>query len=162
MAYLKKNVNGFLLFLVILLIICFAGFTYYFRARFTEFSSEYYQKKNALEDIQKQVEDQQAKLKQTNDELANKDQRESELTGQYKDVKGAKETCDQNLASTTVALKTTQSTLDSTSRQLRQSEAQLQQAAQDITDLRDENNAFRNQRDQCQADLASCRDSGTG
>lgn len=153
MAYLKKNVNGFLLALVVILIICFAGFTYYFRTRFDTVSEDYYSKKATLEDIEKQLKEQQAKLEATNYELTSKEEREAQLTTEFKDVKGAKESCEQQLDTATNELRIAKSGLSKAQSELQQTTAQLQAAANDIDDLRQQVDEIRDDYNQCRNDF---------
>lgn len=160
MAYIKKNVNGALLFLLIVLIVAFIGFTYYFRHRFTNLTEDYYAKKANIDTLQDELKAQQSKLSETAGTLAEKKEKEEQLSGKFKDIVDQKNSIQQDLDSTKDDLSVTKDSLGKAQRDLTQARVQLNTAvsslnscSRDLSSAEDSLSGCRSQLSSCQASL---------
>ncbi len=86
MAFMKKDVNVVLLFLIVASILIFSGFTVYYQTTFKEVSLEY---KNKLEQLQKVTSDLSSQKKQLNETYSLRvkaEQDKKALDQSYKDL----------------------------------------------------------------------------
>src|SRR3989344_4091584 len=87
MAYLAKNINAFLVFLLILLLASLAGITLYYQSNYVELAKNYDTKIKEVNTLIDDLQLQKTKVNETVSELTLKQQREEKLSSQYVDVK---------------------------------------------------------------------------
>ena len=89
---LKKNVNGILLLLLIILAVAFAGFSVVYQLSFENVTTEYDQKMGQLEKVQSDLLTHKEKLEETEYELEVKAGKEEDLSTKYGDIKSERDT----------------------------------------------------------------------
>jgi len=100
MAYMKKNVNVFLLAVIILIVVALAGLTSYYQYTYRGLSSSYEDKLSELNRILEELNLERGKLNQTSYALTIKTEREEALGEQFTEVKGEKEKLATDLSAT--------------------------------------------------------------
>jgi chromosome segregation ATPase len=90
MAYITRNANIMLLFLILVSAAALVGATVFFQENFDRLNSAYSIKLSQLGDVSKDLADKQSALDQIKSELTLKSAREEEFTHQYTDVKTEK------------------------------------------------------------------------
>src|SRR3989344_420082 len=90
MAYLKKNVNMFLLLLFVIIIGGVAGLTTFYQTTYKDLSLNYEDQVAEIEKLLTDLNAERAKLNQTALQLDVKEEREEQLSKEYTDVKQEK------------------------------------------------------------------------
>ena len=83
MAYMKRNVNLGLLFLMVATLIAFAGFATYYQATFLNLSLSYEDKMAKIDALAETLNVEKVKLNQTSTQLQVKAEREKDLSVKY-------------------------------------------------------------------------------
>ena len=123
MAFIKKNVNIFLLFLIVAVITGLVGITAYYQLTYRELSDDYTSKVNSLNKISKQLTSRVKELNDTKTDLRLREEDTQKFEGLYGDVLSEKDVL--------------QGELTSTEDDLKQKLLQLQQSRADVRDLND-------------------------
>ena len=121
MGYIKKNVNIFLLLLLIISLGVMASLTTYYQFTYKNLSMSYGDKLNQLNQLNYNLTDQKAQLKELNDELAVKSDVNQKFDVLYTNIS------DYN-SKLTSDLDSTRADLINTLQKLKQSEADLETA----------------------------------
>ncbi len=87
MAFMKRDVNLGLFFLIVAAVILFSGFTVYYQTTLKNISSTYTKKVNDLELITKDLEVKRGLLSDTNVQLQLRKQKEEDLSKKYVDIR---------------------------------------------------------------------------
>jgi len=95
MAYMKQNVNFVLLFLIILASITIVGATIYFQVTLHGLSGKHNNALEAVDRLNRTLYSKVQRLEDISYELEVKAQREGELSSQFADIKGTKETLEE-------------------------------------------------------------------
>src|SRR3989344_2348289 len=111
MSYMLKNVNFFLLFIIVVIIISLVGLTTYYEKTYKNLSSSYDTKLDEINRLLENLNQERRKLNETTYDLTIQKDREKDLSGQYLDVKS-------DLDTTKTDLDKTKSTLDATKTEL--------------------------------------------
>lgn len=170
MAFITKNANMILLFLIVLSSTSLVAATVFFQSNFDRINEEYNQKLNELNRISKDLEAKQVLLNKLESEISVKEQREEKLGEQFSEVKSTAEQLatqkkqleltaeqlEEELENTELLLRDTRSELETKKTQvaaLTAENAQLDTKLDVCEDLRDQ---YKQQRDACVAAKALC------
>ena len=91
MAYIRKNVNMFLLLLLVAIVGAVAGLSTYYQMTYKNLSINYEHKLNEVSGLATDLQAHREKLSAKEQALQTEQKREDELSGQYGDVKKQKE-----------------------------------------------------------------------
>lgn len=138
MKVMKRDINFGLLLIIIATLICFSAFTVYYQTTFKNLSTNYYTKLDEIDLVTNQLTFEKSKLNQTSYQLQVKEQRESELSSIYSDLRSEKEILEDNLKSTQDELMNTQKQLSETQSELTSTKSDLDSALSKIGRLKDE------------------------
>ena len=164
MSYMRKNVNFFLLFIIVVIIISLVGLTTYYEKTYKNLSSSYDTKLDEINRLLESLNAERTKLNQTSYELNIKQEREEELSGQYLGVKSDLNTTQNQLDTTKAELDATQATLDTTENALASAQQQVdslvatvatQKSA--INKLESDKSSLRSERDSLASQLSACQ-----
>jgi len=114
MAYMRKNVNIFLLVVVVIIVVSLAAITSYYQTTYKNLSTNYETKLNEINNLIDDLNSERTKLNETSYELTLKAEREEKLGAQYTEVKGEKEKLAGDLSQTEKELERTKLNLQST------------------------------------------------
>lgn len=157
MAYMKRNVNIFLLLVIVIIVASLAALTTYYQSTYKNLGSKYDEKQKEIEKKIAELNALGGRLNQTSKELGIKAEREEKLGAQYTDVKTAKEKVEDELTDTQDALQKETLLRQSVQTQLQQAQYNLKIAQEEISDLRKEIDHFRGIAQSCAAALGSCK-----
>jgi len=170
MAFITKNANMILLFLIVLSSTSLVAATVFFQSNFDRINEEYNLKLSELNRISKDLDAKQTLLKKLESEISVKEEREEKLGEQFSEIKSTAEqlasqkkqlqlTAEQlekELEDTETLLRETRNELSAKKDQvnaLTAENAQLDTKLNVCEDLRDQ---YKQQRDSCQAAKALC------
>jgi len=134
MAYMKRNVNLGLLFLIVATLISFAGFATYYQKTFFNLSESYEDKMSKIDNLVQTLDTEKTKLNQTSYQLDIKKEREQELRGKYESLRAVKEQLETDKALLQSELTTTKSELSGTKAELSATQSSLAVAQVTITE----------------------------
>lgn len=147
MKYLQNNLNLALLFLFIIVLISFAGFSAFYQHTYANLTNNYQSKIDHLDEVTRSLQSEKSLLNQTSYELEIKQARESNLQGQYADLRNTNEKLKADL--------------DLLRNDFNTKVAQLLKAQKDLTELdakiKGATIVFNRRIDVCQSDLGFCR-----
>jgi uncharacterized protein (DUF3084 family) len=98
MSYIKKNVNFGLLFIIIILAVAIASIGIYYNQNYTSLSKNYNQQLDNLQKVTQDLLFHKTILNQTTQDLATKEQDETELNKRYTQLRADKEKVDTDNA----------------------------------------------------------------
>ena len=160
MAFLKKDINFILLALILGIIIIFIGFTVYYQTMFENVSVNYQEKVANLEQVTQELGIQKTRLNQTSYELEIKEQKETDLSGRYSELRDEKTqlledkaALGREISEKKVELIESQIELAKKSNLLTQTQNDLSEANQNIAILRADLRSYRSKYETCQAQL---------
>lgn len=170
MAFITKNANMILLFLIVLSSTSLVAATVFFQANFDRINEEYNSKLSELNRISKDLETKQTLLNKLESEISVKEEREEKLGEQFSEVKSTAqqletqkkqlemtaEQLEEELENSEMLLRDTQNELSAKKDQvnsLTAENAQLDTKLDVCEDLRDQ---YKQQRDSCEAAKAQC------
>ena len=136
MAYMKRNVNIFLLLVIVVIVASLAALTTYYQSTYKNLGSKYEGKQQEIEKKISELNALGGKLNQTSKELSIKAEREVKLGSQYTDVKTAKEKVEDELGDTKNSLQKETLLRQSVQTQLQQAQYNLKLAEETISDLK--------------------------
>ncbi|HLC98816.1 MAG TPA: hypothetical protein VJC00_02310 [Candidatus Nanoarchaeia archaeon] len=142
MAYIKKNVNLFLLFVIVLIVVALAGLTSYYHSTYQNLSTSYDVKLSEITNLLDDLNEQRSRLNQTTYELNIKEERESELSGQYLDIREDYDKVRDDLDKTKSDLKDTQDSLAATELSLISSQNQISALTATVGELQSQINSL--------------------
>lgn len=154
MAFMKKDVNVVLLFLIVASILIFSGFTVYYQTTFKDVSLEY---KNKLEQLQKVTSDLSTQKQQLNETYSLRVKAEKDkkaLDQSYKDLSDERNQLENDKSSLETELITTKGDLAEKS-------VQLQSKQNELASTQAELGSVKAQRDNYKNDLAEVCDAYT-
>ena len=135
MAYFKPNVNFALLFLILIIMSSFVGFTAYYKLTFSNLTTEYTQKVAELNKLNYELGLRRQQLNETLVQYEFKTQREQDLSDKYTAVK------DENLK-LTVTLENTKSELAAKKNELATVKSELEKIKADLATAQNEINVL--------------------
>jgi len=144
MAFMKKDVNVVLLFLIVASILVFSGFTVYYQTTFQDVSLEY---KNKLEQLQKVTSDLSAQKQQLNETYALRvkaEQDKKALDQSYKDLSDERNQLESDKASLETELITTKGDLAEKSMQLQSTQNQLASTVAELGSVKAQRDSYKN------------------
>jgi len=156
MKYLQNNLNLALLFLFIIVLISFAGFTAFYQRTYANLTTDYEAKIEHLDEITSTLQQEKSLLNQTSYELEIKQARESNLQGQYADLRSSNERLKSDLDVLRDDFNTKVALLLRTQKDLEEKDAQLK--ATTIV-LNRKINICESDLGFCQHDLQECQNS---
>ena len=156
MAYMKRNVNLGLLFLIVATLIAFAGFATYYQTTFFNLSTSYEEKLGKIDTLAETLSVEKTKLNQTSYQLQVKAEREKDLSSKYDSLREVKEQLELDKALLQSELTTTKSTLSSTKAELSATQSSLTVAQNTITEKESEISSLKSQRSALQDQLSQC------
>ena len=118
MAYITRNANILLVFLIVLTAIFLVGIALFATSEINSLNSMYTEKVNSLKDVEADLQSKIKLLDQVKQELKLKQERETSFTQKYTQVKGEKKTVQQSLDRTAAEKKQALDSLASTQNQL--------------------------------------------
>ncbi len=157
MAYMKKNVNIFLLLVIVVIVASLAALTTYYQSTYKNLDERYSDKETEIEKKIAELNSLGNALNETSKELSLKTEREEKLGEQYTDVKTEKEKLETDLANTRSDLERETLLRQSVQTQLQQAEYNLQVAQDQVNDLKADVVHFQNVAQSCKASLNSCQ-----
>lgn len=125
MAYMKRNVNLGLLFLMVATLISFAGFATYYQATFFNLSTSYEDKISKIDQLAENLDLEKTKLNQTSYQLSVKAEREKDLSSKYDALRNVKEQLEKDKTLLQSELTTTKSELSSSKAELSSTKSSL-------------------------------------
>lgn len=134
MAYMKRNVNLGLLFLMVAILISFAGFAAYYQTTFFNLSESYEDKTSKIDSLVENLNLEKTRLNQTSYQLSVKAEREKDLSGKYDALREVKEQLESDKALLQSELTTTKSKLSSSKAELESTKSSLTAAESLITE----------------------------
>ncbi|MBI4149958.1 hypothetical protein HY488_00985 [Candidatus Woesearchaeota archaeon] len=158
MAYMKRNVNIFLLGVIIVIVASLAALTTYYQSTYKSLDERYAEKETEIERRIAELNALGTQLNQTSKELNIKAEREEKLGEQYTDVKTEKEKLEDTLAETQTSLERETLLRQTTENQLQTAQYNLQVANEAIQDLKEDVEHFRSIAQSCAQSLDNCRD----
>jgi chromosome segregation ATPase len=158
MAYITRDANYVLLFLIVIAIIIIVGVTIFYKKNFEELNEEYTLKLDELNRISEELAQKQSLLNETQLELGLKAKREEDFTTKYTEIKGEKDVLEGEKAT----LEGQKADLED---ELLDRESELRGAKSDIQDLEvekaaitTERNQFKVERDHYYSEWGECED----
>ena len=156
MAFMKRDVNLGLLFLIVAALLMFSGFTVYYQTTFKNISGNYDQKLKELEMVTKELDSKRGQLNDTSVQLQLRKQQEVSLSEKFTDVRTEKEQLETDkaklqteLISTSGQLASAKTELESAKTNLAAKEQQIASLSKQIVNLKDDIEDLEN-------DLAEC------
>ncbi len=125
MSYFKRNINFMLLFMILIIMLSFVGFTAYYKLTFSNLTAEYTQKVTELNKLNYELGLRRQQLNETLVQYEFKTQREQDLSDKYTSVK------DENLK-LVVTLENTKGELESKKNELATAKSDLEKAKADL------------------------------
>lgn len=95
MAYITRNANILLLFLIVLCAIFLVGVALFAASQISSLNTKYQDKVSNLKDVESDLQSKIKLLEQVKQELKLKQERETSFTQKYSEVRGEKETLEQ-------------------------------------------------------------------
>ncbi|HLC47011.1 MAG TPA: hypothetical protein VJI75_04725 [Candidatus Nanoarchaeia archaeon] len=155
MSFMRRNVNFFLLFVIIVIVLSLVGLTTYYEKTYQNLSTSYDAKLNEINKLLENLNAERTTLNQTSYELTVRKEREGELSGQYTEVKGtlkekqveldqtkaSLETAKNDLADTENALAVEQQKVATSIVTLAEQQSDINDLKKDKEELRDDLNA---------------------
>ncbi len=145
MAYITKNANILLLFLIVLCAVFLVGLALFSTSQINSVNSKYLDKVNKLKEVEDDLTSKIKLLESVKAELKLKAEREASFTQKYSDVRNEKETVQQQNDRLTVEKKNALDNLASTQNDLVEArnrlnfdEAQIQQLNTQVTGLQND------------------------
>ena len=135
-GYMKKNVNYFLLFLIILLIASFVVFTIYYKSTYQGLSKTFFGLKSTYETTAEELSLRRAQLNATLREFETKSAREESLSGKYADIRDVNAQLTGDLATTRKELADAKTELANTKSELESKKAQLITLQDEVSSLK--------------------------
>ncbi|HIG96441.1 TPA: hypothetical protein HA249_06165 [Candidatus Woesearchaeota archaeon] len=157
MAYLKKNVNMFLLLLFVIIIGGVAGLTTFYQTTYKDLSLNYEDQVAEIEKLLTDLNAERAKLNQTALQLDVKEEREEQLSKEYTDVKQEKEAVAQDLTSTKETLQETSALLQQKQEELKKAAYDLKVTSEALANAQREANEFREKAASYKANYDRCQ-----
>ncbi len=157
MAYLKKNVNMFLLLLFVIIIGGVAGLTTFYQTTYKDLSLSYEDQVTEIEKLLGDLNAERAKLNQTALQLNVKEEREEQLSKEYTDIKEEKEEVAQDLTSTKQTLQQTSSLLQQKQEELKKAQYDFKVTSEALTTARREANEYREKAASYKANYDRCQ-----
>jgi len=157
MAYMKKNVNVFLLLVIVIIVASLAGLTTYYQMTYTSLGDKYSVKEKEIEKKIHELNALGSELNQTSRELGIKAEREEKLGEQYTGVKTEKKHLEDQLSEAQAGLERETLLRQTAQTELQQVQYTLQVANDQIQDLRNDVAHFREAAQSCSTSLNSCR-----
>jgi len=131
---MKKNVNLGLLFLIVAILVSFAGFAAYYQTTFFDLTKSYEDKVGKIDNLVDTLSLEKTKLNQTSTQLQVKAEREKELSGKYDSLRDVKEQLEDDKALLQSELSSTKSELGSKTIELESTKSSLTAAQNTITE----------------------------
>ena len=164
MSYMRKNVNFFLLFVIVVIVISLVGLTTYYEKTYKNLSSSYDTKLDEINRLLENLNQERRKLNETTYDLTIQKDREKDLSGQYLDVRldlnatqSQLDTTKANLDSTQAALDTTENALASAKQQVDSLVATVATQKSTINKLESDKSSLRSERDSLASQLSACQ-----
>lgn len=168
MAYITRNANIFLLFLILISAGALVAATVFFQENFDRINTAYNIKLTQLNDVTQDLKEKQAALDQIKSELTLKAAREEEFTQQYTTVKEekvtlegekkqltqAKVSLENELEQTERVLQTTQNQLEATKGEAERLKTDLAQAQADVVILNRKIDDYKDEIEDLQAEIS--------
>ncbi|MEM2916161.1 MAG: hypothetical protein QXT19_02280 [Candidatus Woesearchaeota archaeon] len=176
MAYITRNANIILLFLILISASALVAATVFFQENFDRINTAYNSKLAQLNQVTKDLEEKQAALEQIKSELTLKAAREEEFSHQYATVKEektvlesekkqltqVKQSLERELESTENLLQTTKNQLEATKGENERLKADLAEAQADIVALNKKINDYKNTIDTLTAKISCLQTKADG
>ncbi len=156
MAYIKKNVNTFLLLLVVVIVGAIAGLSTYYQTTYKSLSGDYEDKLNEISGLVVDLNTKNEKLEKTEGELQVKKQREEELSTHYGEVKEEKDKLQGDLSTTRATLEDTTGKLKRKTTELNKALYDLNVATEEIADLKGQVKKFKSEAATFKSSWKSC------
>jgi chromosome segregation ATPase len=163
MAFIARNANWVLLFLITIAALGLVAATVYFQDQFNDINSKYTDKRAELEAVEESLEKQKAAVARMNQDLTLKSSREEQLTGKFEEKRVALETTEVALASKRIEnekLGVERNRLVRDKQQLQSINADLEVTNQNldssISKLKSDVASQKNKYEDCKQDLSSC------
>ena len=144
MAFMKKDVNVVLLFLIVASILVFSGFTVYYQTTFKDVSLEY---KNKLEQLQKVTSDLSTQKQQLNETYALRvkaEQDKKALDQSYKDLSDERNQLEYDKSKLEVNLLATKNDLAEKGVQLISTQNQLASTEAELGSVKAQRDTYKN------------------
>lgn len=170
MAFITKNANMILLFLIVLSSTSLVAATVFFQSNFDRINEEYNQKLNELNRISKDLDAKQTLLNKLESEISVKEEREEKLGEQFSEVKTTAEQLatqkkqlemtaeqlEEELENTEMLLRDTQNELSAKKDQVNALTAENADLVTRLDVCEDQRDNFEDDLDECEAAKAQC------
>ena len=156
MNYMKRNVNIFLLFLIVIMLGSFATFTVTWKNIEDDLQGDKSELVNLYTDTAENLALREAQLNVTLEEFAVKQTREQSLSDRYSDIRDVNAQLTLDLAQTRKDLADTELILEAAKQDVEAKEARIVTLQDDITDLNSQISSLKNEIEDLEADLDAC------
>lgn len=161
MAYITRNANIVLLFLILISAVALVAATVFFQENFDRINRAYNTKLTQLNEVTKDLQEKQAALDQIKNELTLKAAREEEFTQQYTTVReertkltGEKEQLTELKESLETELESTESELQATKNSLEAAKGENERLKIDLTKAESDIKQLKDDIDELEADVS--------
>ncbi|MBS3142378.1 hypothetical protein J4464_03235 [Candidatus Woesearchaeota archaeon] len=147
MNYFRRNVNLFLLFMIILLIASFTGFTIYYKNTYENLLTTYFELRQEHDKTAEELSLRRAQLNATLEEFELKQEREQSLSTKYSDIRDVNAELANDLAGVRKDLSDTQGELATAKSDLASKEVTITDLNKQNSDLKTVNSALKSDLD---------------
>ena len=154
MKVMKRDINFGLLLIIIATLVCFSAFTVYYQTTFKNLSTNYYTKLDEIDAVTNQLTLEKGRLNQTSYQLQVKEQRESELSSIYSNLRSEKEQIEDDLKATQDKLMAEKENLREAQKQLSETQAELTSTRSDLDDALSKISSLKDEIDALEDEIA--------
>ena len=155
MAFMKRNVNLGLLFLIVASLVLFTGFAVYYQTTLKSITIEYNTKLNDLQKVTKELGLQKTALNETYELKIKAERDRSALDSQYRDISDENLQLEKDKTSLMVEVAQTKSELGAAQTDLESKKTQLAQTQADLSAANSKISSLNNKLDELCADYAA-------
>ena len=155
---MKQNVNFVLLFFIILASVTILGATVYYQLTLKDLSGKYNEALVEIETINKSLGSKLRRLADVRSELELKSERETELSGQFMEIKGTKEELEAANSRLQTELNTAKIEITTTKTELANAMQDIAALQTDLSNARKTLLSLDQDLEECEDDLHDCQD----
>ncbi|MCK4670109.1 MAG: hypothetical protein KAT43_02805 [Nanoarchaeota archaeon] len=158
MAYMKQNVNFVLLFFIILASVTILGSTVYYQLTLKDLSGKYNDALVEMDTINKSLGSKLRRLADVRSELELKSERETELSGQFTEIKSTKEELEKDKSYLQGELNSAKLTISTTKTELANAQQDIAALQTDLANARKTLLKLDDDLEECEDDLHDCQE----
>lgn len=154
MKYMKKNLNIFLLFMIVLLLGSFAVFTVYYKNTYKDLASTFFDLKGNYEQTAEELSLRRAQLNVTLEEFELKKTREQSLSEKYSDIRTVNAELTLDLAETRKSLADTEIELENKKQEVEAKNTEIAGLKDDVVEWKSKYESKDEDYDDCCSDIS--------